>query len=107
MLILANSRPFEGVLVAVPVFGVLLLRLRKMKLAGLSQLFRKVALPLGMVLMLGIGCMTFYFWRVTGNPLEMPYQLHSAIYEVTGAVPLAAAAQDTRVPLRGDEEVSC
>jgi hypothetical protein len=83
LLILANSRPFEGLILAATAFGLLLLWLIRRGTPDIALLFRQVALPLGIVLFLGASAMTYYFWRVTGNPFRMPYQLHSATYEVT------------------------
>ncbi|MBV9768793.1 MAG: hypothetical protein JOZ32_04410, partial [Bryobacterales bacterium] len=84
LLILANSRPFEGLLIAFLVFGLLLFWIAAKKVPDAWLLVRRAALPLGMVLILGATAMIFYFWRVTGSPFSMPYQVHSARYEVTG-----------------------
>jgi hypothetical protein len=84
LLILANSRPFEGLLLCVPMFGMLLFWLKGKRTPDTWLLLKRVALPLGTVLLLGAVAMTFYFGRVTGNPFRMPYQVHSAAYEVTG-----------------------
>jgi hypothetical protein len=83
LLILANSRPFEGLLISLPVFGLLLLWLTRRGIPDAWLLLRHVALPLGIVLFLGATAMTYYFWRVTGSPFRMPYQVHSAAYEIT------------------------
>ena len=84
LLILANSRPFEGLLLCVPMFGMLLFWLKGKRTPDTWLLFKRVALPLGTVLLLGAVAMTFYFGRVTGNPFRMPYQVHSAAYKSTG-----------------------
>jgi hypothetical protein len=94
MIILANSRPFEGLLVILAVLGVLLVYLVRKRASDFALLLRRVAVPLGMVLLLGGAAMGYYFWRVTGNPTRMPYELHSSTYEVTGPFlwqPLRAA----------------
>jgi hypothetical protein len=84
LLILANSRPFEGLLIALLVFGQLALRLTRKRRPDVWLLLRQAALALGVVLFVGATAMTYYYWRVTGNPFRMPYQLHSETYEVTG-----------------------
>ena len=43
---------------------------------------RKVALPLGGVLFVIGLAMTYYFWRVTGHPFRMPYQVERETYSV-------------------------
>ena len=83
LLILSNSRPFEGLLVSLPVLGVLLFRLLRANKVDFSILLRRAVLPLSAVLFVGALAMTYYFWRVTGSPFRMPYQVHSATYEVT------------------------
>jgi hypothetical protein len=84
IIVLANSRPFEGVLFTLTVFGVLLIHFVRKGVPDFRLLVRRVAVPLGVVVLLGGAAMGYYFWRVTGNPTRMPYDLHSATYEVTG-----------------------
>ena len=84
VLILANSRPFEGLLLCIPVFTFMLLKLLKGQRLDKTVILRRIAVPLLLVLSLGGGAMTYYFWRVTGNAFLLPYELHSKIYEVTG-----------------------
>jgi len=84
VLLLANSRPFEGLLVAATIFGTLALRWRSFASNSFQGLLKQLVVPLGLTLLAGGSAMLFYFWRVTGNPLQMPYELHSKIYEITG-----------------------
>jgi hypothetical protein len=42
----------------------------------------RVALPLVLVLLPAGAAMGYYFWRVTGNPLRMPYQVNRDTYAV-------------------------
>jgi uncharacterized protein (TIGR03437 family) len=78
--ILAQSRPYEGALFALPptlLLGVWLLRER-----GVPARIRwsNVAVPLGAMLLALAAGSAYYNWRVTGNPLLMPYSLHQRIY---------------------------
>lgn len=84
MLLLANSRPFEGLVFSAVVGCMFLAGLVRKRPPDSVLLLRRVALPLGVVLLLGGAAMSYYFWRVTGNPTRMPYKLHSSTYEVTG-----------------------
>jgi hypothetical protein len=89
LLILANSRPFEGALFSVTVMAIFLGRAFyrdafRRKNLEFRPLLLRVALPLTVLLACGGASMGWYFWRVTGSPFTMPYQLHSAAYEVTG-----------------------
>jgi hypothetical protein len=84
LLILANSRPFEGALFSGTMLLIFLGRAVRRKNLELWPIARRVALPLAFILACGGAAMGWYFWRVTGSPFTMPYQLHSAAYEVTG-----------------------
>jgi hypothetical protein len=80
--ILANSRPYEGLLLAIPVAVWLLIWLLQKKDAELRQAALRVALPLFLVLLLTAAAMGYYFWRVTGNPFLMPQVLERNTYAV-------------------------
>ena len=47
---------------------------------GIRARLLRVALPLSIVLVLAGIAMGYYFWRVTGNPFRMPYQVARATY---------------------------
>jgi hypothetical protein len=79
--ILANSRPYEGLVLSVPAIVFLVAKRWR---AGVPALARQLA-PAAAVLALSICGMTFYFWRVTGNPMRMPYQVYTAEYAAAPA----------------------
>jgi hypothetical protein len=84
--ILANSRPYEGLLFSIPVAGWFLWRLAwktKSHATALTRIFRVFA-PLAVVLLLTVGFMGYYNWRLTGNALLFPYSLNSRTYRTTG-----------------------
>lgn len=75
--ILANSRPFEGLLVALPAAITLMVWAMRRGWSALHALF-----PMLVVLgVTALGMMT-YNVRVTGSPLSLPYQVHEAQYAV-------------------------
>jgi len=80
--ILANTRPYEGFVFSVPVAAVLLVWMIWQKRLPASVVLTRVLLPL--VLLLGVaGAATgYYFWRVTGNALVMPYQIDRQTYAI-------------------------
>ena len=80
--LLANSRPYEGLLVTLPAAAVLLRGLLGPSGPPLRVTLRRVALPLGLVLALTAAAMAYYNWRVTGDPLRLPYQMHEERYSV-------------------------
>ncbi|HEY2459698.1 MAG TPA: hypothetical protein VGI16_02780 [Candidatus Acidoferrum sp.] len=83
--ILANSRPYEGLLLSVPVAFVLL-----WWIAGNSKHTPKpsvrvnsVLLPILVVLALTAFAMGYYNYRLTGKALLTPYALNSRTYDAT------------------------
>src|SRR5271165_344063 len=93
--ILANSRPFEGFVFCVPVAVVLIAwilgaekfcrrcALRFGRRPSFGKLAARVVTPLASALVLAAILMGYYFWRVTGDPLTMPYVAEARQYEVT------------------------
>jgi hypothetical protein len=75
--ILANSRPYEGLLLAVVAGAYLWRPLRS----------PRVLLPVAAALALTAAAMGWYFWRVTGDPLRMPYQVNRATYGWPATLP--------------------
>jgi uncharacterized protein (TIGR03437 family) len=75
LLVLSQSRPFEGLLLSLPVGALLLMRL-----LGNPRENARVLAALAGVAAVTAGFALYYNWRVTGHALEMPYQLHKQIY---------------------------
>src|SRR5579864_481053 len=80
--ILANSRPYEGLILSLPVCFALLAHLLGRDRLALRSSFHRVVLPLTAVLAITAACMGYYFWRVTGSPFRMPYQVEREAYTV-------------------------
>jgi len=80
--ILANSRPYEGLLFCVPAaawfFWWLIGRTKSRQ--SLRARLRNVLAPLGLVLVLAAAFMGYYNWRLTGNPLLLPHVLNERTY---------------------------
>ncbi len=84
--ILANSRPYEGLLLSIPAAGWFLWWLAgktKSHATARTRIVRVFA-PLAIVLLLTVGFMGYYNWRLTGNALLFPYSLNSRTYRTTG-----------------------
>lgn len=77
---LANSRAYEGLVLSLPVGVALLARLFMNRRAGVKGQILPVVLPIAVVLTLAGIAMGYYFWRVTGSPVLMPYQVNRATY---------------------------
>ena len=95
MAVLANSRPFEGFFLCIPVAIVLVAWIfgaeKFCRACGLRLTHRprfrdiavRVIVPVTVVLILAAVFMGYYFWRVTGDPLTMPYVVEARQYGVT------------------------
>ncbi len=81
--ILANSRPYEGLVISLPVLAALLLWICGKESPGFQIALRRVVLPLGMTLGIVAVLMGYYFWRVTGSPWQMPHSFYDRIYHST------------------------
>jgi hypothetical protein len=80
--ILANSRPYEGLLFCVPAaawFFCWLIGKTKSQ-QSLRSRPRNVLAPLGLVLVLAAAFMGYYNWRLTGNALLLPHVLNERTY---------------------------
>jgi hypothetical protein len=77
--ILANSRPSEGFFTAAGAIVVLLVWMIRHR-PPLVDVLTGLVLPLASVLLLMCLAMGFYFWRVTGSPVRMPYQVQRSTY---------------------------
>jgi len=73
--ILFNSRPYESVFFSIPVAVALLVWLRRQWASEDRRraALRNVVLPTAAILLVTACCMAFYNWRLTGNPLDLPY----------------------------------
>ncbi|HXM42737.1 MAG TPA: hypothetical protein VN924_15910 [Bryobacteraceae bacterium] len=77
---LANSRPYEGAVTAAGAAIALLIWRWRSRRPFRDLLVGRVAAPAGAILGCGLAAMLYYNYRVTGNPLQMPYALHQAQY---------------------------
>jgi len=81
--ILANSRPYEGLVFCLPaafLFPRWVWRSTRERTAGRVTLTRAV-MPVCAVLLLTITFMGYYNWRLTGNALLFPHTLNERTYE--------------------------
>jgi hypothetical protein len=83
--ILANSRPYEGLLFCVPAgVWVIWWLLGKIKSRdSISSRFRMVFLPVSVCILLTLAFIGYYNWRLTGNALLMPHVLNTRTYHTT------------------------
>ena len=80
--IVANTRPYEGFVLCLPVAAALLVWIAGKKRPPVHVLIGRLAIPLSLsLIVLGLA-MGYYFWRVTGSPFRMPYQVNRDTYAV-------------------------
>lgn len=78
--ILANSRPYEGLLMSVPVGVFLSFWIIKGDAPSIGVAMKRVGLPLILVLTVTAGWMAFYNYSITGDALRAPYWVHEQTY---------------------------
>jgi len=78
--ILANCRPFEGLLFTIGVLLTLNGRRSWRDLRPALAMVRRMAIPVSLVLLLTAVAMAIYFHAVTGSPFRMPYQVNRDTY---------------------------
>jgi hypothetical protein len=83
--ILANSRPYEGLVLSTPFAVTLAIWLVTRSSLSAGAKFRRVVVPLAALLALTAGWMLYYNYRVTGDPLT-PGHLHAT--RIYGAQPI-------------------
>ena len=82
LVIMANSRPYEGLVFSIAVGAGLLVWLKGRRLPPWPLLFRRLFLPAACMLGLAAGAMGYYYWRVTGSPFRMTYAVNRETYAV-------------------------
>jgi hypothetical protein len=79
--ILSNSRPFEGLVLCVPVAIALAWWLFGKRSPAWRITFPRVVVPLASMLLLTVLSLGYYNWKVTQNPLLFPHVLDDQIHQ--------------------------
>jgi hypothetical protein len=82
LVILANTRPYEGMVFSLPAILYLLVQSIRNRL-WTTQFLRRVVLPAMLVLVAAGAFDLYYNWRSTGNPLLMPYVVNARTYHIS------------------------
>jgi hypothetical protein len=80
LVLLANSRAYEGLVLSLPVGVALVAWFLSSRCPAFKDRLLRVALPIVLVLTMAGIAMGYYFWRVTGDPLRMPYEVARETY---------------------------
>jgi hypothetical protein len=78
--VLANTRPYEGLLASLPVAVALFVWILGRSRPPLQVSIRRVLVPLGLLLAMTAAGLGYYCWRVTGDPFRLPQQLNRETY---------------------------
>lgn len=78
--ILANSRPYEGLIFSVPIAAALAIWIFGKSRPSFSVSLRGIVLPMVLVLAITGAGTGYYYWRVTGSPFRMTYQVNRGTY---------------------------
>ncbi len=85
--LLANSRPYEGLFLSLPVCIALLFWIFSEKAPPVKVTIQRTVLPLSLVLVATAAAMAYYFWRTTGSPFDTPYMVNANRYFVVPNFP--------------------
>ena len=80
--IMANSRPYEGLVFSIAVGIGALVWLRGLRLPPWWLLFRRLFLPAACLLAIAAVETGYFYWRVTGSPFRMTYAVNRETYAV-------------------------
>jgi hypothetical protein len=80
--ILANSRPYEGMMLCAGAATVLLFQTSRGGAAAWRTFLTRIALPVSIVLSMTAVCMGVYFRATTGSPFLSPYQVNQRQYSL-------------------------
>ena len=78
--ILANSRPYEGLVLCLPVAVALVWWIVSERGPSWRITVPRVVVPITAVLLVAGAFMCYYNWRGTGNPFLFPYQVNDRTY---------------------------
>jgi hypothetical protein len=99
VLLLANTRPFEGMLGCAAAAAPLAVWLARSRGSSMSAKLTRWLLPFSGVLLIGATWMTYYNHAVTGGWLVYPYALHQNQYFYQGVFRFSAPRQPDRMPV--------
>jgi hypothetical protein len=78
--LLANRRPYEGLVASIPVAVALIAWIFGKTAPPLKLSLKRVVLPILIVILPTGVWMAYDNWRVTGDPLRMPFMLYESTY---------------------------
>lgn len=101
--ILSLTRPYEGLIMCIIVVLALAVWIFGKHAPPWRQMLPRLLLPAAAVLIVCFAWMGYYFWRTTGDPFLMPYQVNARTYMVTRHFawqPLRPVPQYRHMPMK-------
>lgn len=86
-MLLATTRPLEGILIGLPAGLVLIGLAAGRKVPSRARLAGRAVLPAAMILAATVVGLGYQNWRVTGDPLQLPYQVYNRTYHMGAQFP--------------------
>jgi len=83
LVILANSRPYEGLIFSLPFALAMAFWLFGQRRPPLATTFKRIILPIVLVLTAAAAFTGYYYHRVTGSPFKFAYQVNRETYAMT------------------------
>jgi hypothetical protein len=80
LVILADSRPYEGLILALAAAVALMMWMAGPRRLPLPVILRRVVAPVIIILAVAAAATGYYYYRVTGSALRMTYQVNRAMY---------------------------
>ncbi len=80
--VMANSRPYEGLVFSIAVAVGLLVWLKGRRVPPWRLLFWRLFVPAACILIVAAAATGYYYWRVTGSPFRMTYAVNRETYAV-------------------------
>jgi hypothetical protein len=80
--LLVSTRPYESLFFLFPISIALVIWMLRAKPVPLRSFFvlMRVIIPACLVVLVSVGALAYYFWRVTGSPWTTPYEINMATY---------------------------
>ena len=80
LVILANSRPYEGLLLSLTVASAMLIWLLGANRPRAFVPLGRAVVPIALILAFGAFATGYYNYRVTGSSLQLPYEVNRGAY---------------------------
>jgi hypothetical protein len=82
IMVLASTRPYEGMILSLLSGITIIIGVLKKKDVDFKSVLQRIVLPMAAMLMLTAVWIGYYNFRVTGNPIKLPYAVHEEKYGI-------------------------